>query len=81
MKTFGYSPEIIMPKTFAIILFLNSFKILLSQKTYGNMVVRNNFEEVSPHFKTSYLTVYPKDKVNLKGNPLVIGCYGGVVKM
>ena len=40
------------------------------------MVVRNNFEEVSPHFKTSYLTVYPKDKVNLKGNPLVIGRYG-----
>jgi len=44
------------------------------------MVVRNNFEEVSPHFKTSYLTIYPKNEVIWRGIPRWLVAMG-VVKM
>ena len=44
----------------------DSFQLVsfcMLQATYGEMVVRNNFEETSAAYKVSYLSVYPKDQV------------------
>jgi len=35
---------------------------------YGEISVRNNFEEVLPFFKIAYLTIYPENQVFFYNN-------------
>ena len=34
--------------------------LCITQVVYGNMVVRNNYEEATESYTTSYLSIYPQ---------------------